>query len=140
MQLHKGATSTGRALCDAARTNCNPDPYNDLTPPHFDYWPVRMTGLRRAAIFEAWTLILLFGVAMPLKYWAGIAQATSVMGPIHGLMFMVFVWFVIRSWAEGIIDIFGTLRLLIGASIPGAGFINERWLRSQYEEGERDAL
>ncbi len=38
-----------------------------------------MIGLRRVAILEAWTLILLFGVAMPLKYVAGVEQATSVM-------------------------------------------------------------
>ena len=93
-----------------------------------------LIGLRRAAIFEAWTLILLFGVAMPLKYWGGINQATSIMGPIHGLAFMVFVWFVIRSLAEGIIDAFGTTRLILGAFIPGAGFVNERWLRRQSEE------
>ncbi len=93
-----------------------------------------MIGLRRTAIVEAWTLILLFGVAMPLKYWVGIEQATSIMGPIHGLAFMVFVWFVIRSLAEGIIDAFGAARLILGAFIPGAGFVNERWLRCQSEE------
>lgn len=98
-----------------------------------------MIGLRRAAILEAWTLILLFGVAMPLKYWAGVEPATSIMGPIHGLAFMVFLWFVIRSWAEGIINALGAARLFAGAFIPGAGFINERWLRRQTEEG-RDAL
>ncbi|ABD54933.1 DUF3817 domain-containing protein [Jannaschia sp. CCS1] len=99
-----------------------------------------MIGLRRAAVFEGWTLIVLFGVAMPLKYGAGVEQATSVMGPIHGLAFMVFLWFVTRSWAEGIINGFGTVRLVLGAFVPGAGFINERWLRRQSEEEGRDAL
>lgn len=98
-----------------------------------------MTGLRRSAILEAWTLILLFGVAMPLKHWAGFDQATSLMGPIHGLAFMVFLWFVIRSWAEGIINALGAARLFVGAFIPGAGFVNERWLRRQSED-EQDAL
>lgn len=93
-----------------------------------------MIGLRRIALLEAWTLILLFGVAMPLKYAAGIDQATSIMGPIHGLAFMVFLWFVIRSWAEGIIDALGAGRLFIGAFLPGGGFFNERWLRRQSEE------
>ena len=99
-----------------------------------------MIGLRRAAILEAWTLILLFGVAMPLKYLAGMDRATSIMGSIHGLAFMVFLWFVIRSWAEGIINWLGTARLVLGAFIPGAGFINERWLRKLQCEGEQDAL
>ena len=93
-----------------------------------------MTGLRRAAFFEAVTLLALFGAAMPLKYWAGIPQAVSVMGPIHGLAFMVFVWFVIRSWGEGIIGPGGAARLMAGAFIPFAGFVNERWLRRQSED------
>ncbi|MEN0000693.1 MAG: DUF3817 domain-containing protein [Pseudomonadota bacterium] len=92
-----------------------------------------MTGLKRAAIVEAITLLALFGAAMPLKHLAAVPQAVSVMGPIHGLAFMVFVWFVIRSWAEGLIDWTGALRLFIGAFIPFGGFVNERWLRRQSE-------
>lgn len=93
-----------------------------------------MVGLMRAAVFEALTLLALFCVAMPLKYWAGTPQAVSIIGPVHGLAFMVFLWFVIRSWAEGLINGFGALRLFIGAFIPLGGFINERWLRRQCED------
>ena len=93
-----------------------------------------MTGLKRAAIFEALTLLALFCVAMPLKYWAGVPSAVSIMGPIHGLAFMVFLWFVIRSWAEGLINRLGALRLFIGAFIPFGGFVNERWLRRRSED------
>lgn len=93
-----------------------------------------MVGLQRAAIFEALTLLALFCVAMPLKHWANVPQAVSVVGPIHGLAFMVFLWFVIRTWAEGLIDQLGALRLFIGAFVPFGGFINERWLRRQSED------
>ena len=93
-----------------------------------------MVGLKRAAIVEAITLLALFCVAMPLKYWAGVPQAVSLMGPIHGLAFMVFVWFVIRSAAEGLITWGGVGRLFIGAFIPFGGFVNERWLRRQLED------
>lgn len=93
-----------------------------------------MTGLKRAAIFEALTLLALFCLAMPLKYWAEVPSAVSIMGPIHGLAFMIFLWFVIRSWAEGLINGLGALRLFIGAFIPFGGFVNERWLRRQSED------
>ena len=92
-----------------------------------------MIGLIRAAVFEALTLLALFGVAMPLKYWANIPQMVSVIGPVHGLAFMVLIWFVIRSWAEGLISGLGALRLVVGAFIPFGGFINEHWLRRQSE-------
>lgn len=88
-----------------------------------------MDSLVRFAILEALTLLVLLCVAMPLKYWADIPEAVSLVGPIHGLAFLVFLWFVTRSWAEGLIDWLGALRLFVGALIPFGGFINERWLR-----------
>ena len=93
-----------------------------------------MIGLRRAAIAEALTLLALVGFAMPLKYLFGLPLAVSVVGPIHGLAFMVFLWFVIRSWAEESVNAKGALRLIAGAFIPAGGFINERWLRRQQTE------
>lgn len=96
-----------------------------------------MTGLRRAALAEAATLLALFCVAMPLKYIAEAPWAVSVLGPVHGLMFMVFLWFVIRSWAEGLINGMGAFRLFIGALVPLGGVINERWLRRQNAEATR---
>ena len=91
-----------------------------------------MIGLCRAAVAEALTLLALFCFAMPLKHFVGIPLAVSVIGPVHGLAFMVFLWFVVRSWAEGLINGKGAFRLLIGAFIPLGGFINERWLRRQH--------
>ena len=89
-------------------------------------WRKPMTGLRRAAMAEAATLLTLFFVAMPLKYFFGDARLVSTVGPVHGLTFMVFLWFVGRSWAEGLIDGTGVLRLFVGALLPMGGFINER--------------
>ena len=88
-----------------------------------------MTGLARAAVAEALTLLALVGVAMPLKYGADVPLAVSIVGPIHGFAFMVFLWFVARSWGEGLVDWLGALRLFVGALIPFGGLVNERWLR-----------
>ncbi len=93
-----------------------------------------MTGLRRSALLEAFTLIALFAVAMPLKYWADTPQAVALMGPAHGMAFLTFLWFVARSWGEGLINGLGVLRLFIGAFIPFGGLVNERWLRNQAEK------
>ena len=90
-----------------------------------------MTGLARAAIAEALTLLALVGLAMPLKYGADVPEAVAIVGPIHGLAFMMFLWFVARSWGEGLVDGLGALRLFVGALIPFGGLVNERWLRRQ---------
>lgn len=87
-----------------------------------------MTPLRYAAIAEAVTLLLLICVAMPLKYAADLPIATKIMGPIHGVAFLTFLWIAIQSWAAGLVTMGQTGRLLLGAMIPLGGFINERWL------------
>ena len=88
-----------------------------------------MKRLRLAAVFEAVTLLTLVGIAMPLKYLFDVPQAVSLVGPIHGLAFLIFMWLTSRSWAEKLINGKGALRLVMGAFIPMGGFFNERWLR-----------
>jgi integral membrane protein len=47
--------------------------------------------LRAAALVEAVSFLILVGVAMPLKYFAGIPLAVTVAGWIHGVLFAAFV-------------------------------------------------
>ncbi len=88
-----------------------------------------MRSLRWFALAEGVTLLILFFIAMPLKYGMGLPIAVSIMGPLHGVTFMMFVWIVIRTWAEGLLNWQYAARLFIGAMIPFGGFVNERWLR-----------
>ncbi len=48
--------------------------------------------LRRIALAEATSYLLLLGIAMPLKYFAGMPMAVKVVGWIHGVLFVVFCW------------------------------------------------
>ncbi|GGA91284.1 hypothetical protein GCM10011491_19110 [Brucella endophytica] len=94
--------------------------------------PGRM--LRTLALAEAVTLLILLFVAVPLKHLAGMPEATRVMGPIHGLMFLAFSWATIRSLSEGLIVGRDAVRLFIGACLPFGGIVNERWLRGKLAE------
>lgn len=78
--------------------------------------------LRAAAFAEACTLAALVCFAVPLKRLADLPGAVSVLGPVHGIVFLLFIWVVIRSWAEGVIDPRGAGRLVLGAFVPFAGF------------------
>lgn len=91
-------------------------------------------GLRIAAVAEALTLLALVFVAVPLKYGADLPAAASIMGPIHGMAFMLFLWFVIRSLSEELINWKGAVRLLVGAVIPFGGIVNERWLKRRFSK------
>ncbi len=49
---------------------------------------------------EGLSLLLLLGVAMPLKYIAGIPEATKVIGAIHGGLFLLYNYVAVQLTAE----------------------------------------
>ena len=94
-----------------------------------------MTGLRLAAIAEATTLVVLLFIAVPLKHVLGLAVATKIVGPVHGLAFLAFNLKVFQEYSSGYLSSRDTSRLLIGAFIPFMGFFNERWLSTKDRPG-----
>lgn len=88
----------------------------------------QLQWMRAASLLEGTTLLALVLVAVPLKHLAGMPQATRIMGPIHGMAFLLYVWMLIRTvcaegWPRS-----ETMRLVIAAFIPFGAFINERRL------------
>ncbi len=51
----------------------------------------QLRKLEVASLIEATTLVLLLGVAVPLKHFAGRPEAVTVMGPVHGIAFCFYV-------------------------------------------------
>jgi integral membrane protein len=47
--------------------------------------------LRLIAYLEGVSLIILLGVAVPLKYWGGNPELVKILGPIHGTLFLLFI-------------------------------------------------
>lgn len=89
--------------------------------------------LRWANLAEAATLVLLFCVAMPLKYMAGLPLAVSIVGSIHGLCFLLFIFVLIRAFFMRSVGLSYSLALIVGAFIPFGGFINDYWMQKQQE-------
>lgn len=87
--------------------------------------------LRLSALAEAATLLVLLCLAVPLKYLADVPAATRVVGPVHGMAFLAFVWVIIQSLSAGEISARDAVRLLVGAFIPFGGVVNERWLATR---------
>lgn len=46
--------------------------------------------MRLISLVEGISFLLLLGVAMPLKYFAGIPEVTSVVGAVHGVLFILY--------------------------------------------------
>ncbi|NNP69968.1 DUF3817 domain-containing protein [Acinetobacter sp. Ac_5812] len=86
----------------------------------------KLQQMRFASVLEAVTLLLLFLVAIPLKYTFDLPIATKIMGPVHGLAFLFYLWNLVRTasvWSG--IEL---LRLFILAFIPLGGFFNEKYI------------
>lgn len=86
----------------------------------------KLQRLRLASILEAVTLLLLFVVAIPVKYAFDLPVATKIMGPIHGVAFLFYLWNLISTaaiWSKAEL-----LRLFILAFIPLGGFFNEKYI------------
>lgn len=60
----------------------------------------QLRRLRHAALGEGLTLLLLLGVAVPLKYIVGQPMAVSVMGPLHGMAFVYYFWTIANTAAD----------------------------------------
>jgi len=88
----------------------------------------QLKWMRAISLIEGSTLLLLVLVAVPLKHFAGFAVATRIMGPIHGLAFLAYIWLLIQLVAGGGWSRPEIARLAIAAFIPFGGFVNARVL------------
>lgn len=89
-----------------------------------DSQPLRT--LRILAFLEAATLIALVCIAVPLKHLAGYPIAVSVMGPVHGIAFVLYMWMVISTAASGLWRGSEVCWLVIAALVPFGGLISAR--------------
>lgn len=78
---------------------------------------------------EATTLILLVGVAVPLKHLLSWPLGVHVLGPLHGVAFLLFLWTALQTVSGGGWAPAEAVRLIGAGLIPFGGYANIRWLR-----------
>lgn len=76
-------------------------------------------------------MVVLVGIAVPLKYVGHYDLAVRIMGPVHGLAFLAYVWTALQTVADGGWSPRATARLFLTAVIPFAGFTMPRFLRAR---------
>lgn len=62
--------------------------------------PNPLPKLRIVALVEAVSYLVLLGIAMPIKYWGGEPMPVRVCGMIHGLLFLLLLWLLMRARFE----------------------------------------
>lgn len=91
--------------------------------------PPDSTWLRRASFVEGISALLLFFVAMPLKYGFGMPEAVRVVGMAHGLLFVAFGLLLLYHAMEARWSILRVALALVVVSLPFGAFWFERDLR-----------
>ncbi|MCH7403240.1 DUF3817 domain-containing protein [Belliella kenyensis] len=89
---------------------------------------------RKISIAEGLSFLILLFIAMPLKYIFDVPMAVTVVGWIHGLLFVIYIY-VIFPTAKKLDWSFGkTLFGLIASVLPFGPFIFDRNLKKKEKE------
>lgn len=89
-----------------------------------------MTELfRKVALVEGVTTLLLFLVAMPLKYAAGQSFLVPPVGWLHGVAFIGYVALMVPTFIAARVGPLGWLRTFAAALFPFGTFLNDAWLK-----------
>ena len=95
--------------------------------------------LRRIGYLEAVSFLLLLGVAMPLKYFAGLPLAVKVIGWIHGVLFVIFCFALLRAMREARWPLSRGALLFVAALLPFGPFLVDRRVAAWEEDFLRAA-
>src|SRR5688500_16249473 len=86
--------------------------------------------LRIVAFLEGISYLVLLGIAMPLKYFAGLPQAVRVVGMAHGVLFVLFVILLIQVATERSWSFKKSLLSFISSIVPfGTFYADAKWFR-----------
>jgi integral membrane protein len=86
------------------------------------------TWLRRASFAEGVSALLLFFVAMPLKYAFGMPEAVRVVGMAHGLLFVAFGLLLLNYGMAARWSLVRMAISVVAVSLPFGAFWFERRL------------
>ncbi|MEQ1668363.1 MAG: DUF3817 domain-containing protein [Sulfuriferula sp.] len=90
--------------------------------------PYSLRHLSTMALIEGASLIVLLGIAMPLKYYAGLPMAVSIVGMAHGILFLWATSTLIIVLANGHLTPLKGVSVFAASLIPLAGLWSHRML------------
>lgn len=94
-----------------------------------------LTRLRWLSLIDAVTYVLLVGVAMPLKYAAGMPLAVTVVGMVHGVVWMLLMWQLMCARFEAAWPSSRLWLLGVAALLPIVPFFLDRRVRDWIARG-----
>src|SRR4051794_10241321 len=90
--------------------------------------------LRTVALIEAVSFLILLGVAMPLKYLAGVPAAVKAVGWAHGVLFVAFCVVLAQTFFAARWPVGRAALVFVGALVPFGPMLLERRMKRYTEE------
>jgi len=87
--------------------------------------------LRAVGLTEGVSFLALLGIAMPLKYLAGLPAAVTVVGWLHGILFMGFLVVLMQAKEAMGWNLRRTSTVLLAALLPFGPFVIDGRLRKE---------
>lgn len=93
-----------------------------------------MGRLRLASILDGISYLVLLGIAMPLKYLAGMPMAVTIVGSLHGGLFLALCLFLLLALIEKKLSFGWCVIVFVCALVPFAPFFLDRKLKEKEQE------
>jgi len=87
--------------------------------------------LRKIGFCEGISTLVLFCIAMPLKYLANLPEAVLVVGSIHGVLFTIYATAILYVWYRNRWSFFRAATAAIAAIVPLGPFVFDASLRRE---------
>jgi integral membrane protein len=86
-----------------------------------------ISSLKKIGFIEGISYLLLIGVAMPLKYMAGLKIAVTLAGTLHGILFLAFVVAILQAMVRAGLKPLNAFICFVASLIPFATFYMDRY-------------
>ena len=90
--------------------------------------PDFLRGLRKLSFFEGVSTLVLFGIAMPLKYMADMPLAVRIVGSLHGFLFVALALMLTMAVRRVPMSRAMAFVGILAAIVPFGPFVYDRWL------------
>jgi integral membrane protein len=82
--------------------------------------------LKTVGYLEGWSFLILLGIAMPLKYFMDMPLAVTIVGSLHGMLFVLYIVSILYVWKVKNWPFMRTFLAMVSSVIPFGPFIFDR--------------
>lgn len=105
-----------------------PPAHHETLPSEVEEENAQLRWLKIASAVEATTLLLLVCIAVPLKHLNDWPLGVRLMGPVHGLAFVAYIWMAVQVMMGARWRRVDVALLIVLAVIPFGGYLNAVYL------------